>query len=169
MSEMKENLKCFAIADMLSCRRLFGGVSPMVLKRTVCRVVATNYVAKRSGVKLPKWVEIFVLDIMQTDDSYDLRKRFVPALTIDDVALLHAAMKEDMILITDDVAVRRCAGELGIETIGSQVFAGQVARLEADDAPPSKLTEDRMKKIKGKEVSDLHQNRNRKLKNDNYE
>lgn len=169
MRGMKENLRSFAVADVLSCRRLFGGESPLVLKCTVCHVVVADFVAKRSAVKLPEWVEILGSDIMQMDKLCDLRKRFAPMLTIDDVALLHAARKEDVILITDDGAVRRCANELGIETIGSQVFAAQVARLETDDAPPLALTDYRMKKITNIDTDCINQNRNRILKNNSHE
>lgn len=166
---MKKTPIEYALADKRSCWKLFGGDSPLVMKRTSCRIVAANFVARKCGIVLPDRVEVVNFDLDQTGKVDTLQKRFGHALSLDDAASLFIAKEEKLVLITDDRAIRRCAKELNIQTIDCDTFATQATEFDAYDLPPSKLTEDRMKKIKGKEVPDLHQSRNRKLKNDNYE
>lgn len=167
--DMERELCYFVLADALSCWKLFGSKSQLIMRRTSCRIVVANFIAKKCGIVLPDRVEVVDFDILQMEKLSALQKRFAPGLAIGDAASLFLAKDKNMTLIVENGLLHRCANELHINSISCKAFAEQVARLEADGAPPVKLTEERMKKIKVKEVHDPHRNKNHKLKNNNYE
>ena len=166
---MKKNLLGFALADTWSCQTLFGCNSSLAMKRTSCRIVAANFVARRCGIVLPDRVEVLNFDMKQTIEVDALQKYFHPTLTLNDAASLFIAKEEKLVLITDDGAIRRCANEMQIETMGTEAFASQVAQVEADGAPPSSLANDRRELIKNKETNEHNQNIHQNLKSSYYE
>lgn len=151
MMEMKMNLLCFVLADAAVCWRLFEVESPLVMKRTLCRLAVSDLVANKCGMELPQRVEVRDFDIMLTEKLLELHKSFGRMLSINDVSSLFIAKDECGILITDDAVLRRCAKAMGVETVSSNAFATQIASMEAEGAPPLRLADYRMKKIEQKE------------------
>lgn len=151
MKNMERELYYFVLGDALSCWRLFGKKSLLVMKRTSCHIVAANFVAEKCGVVLPDQVEVISFDMLQMDKVYALQKRFAPGLSLSDAASLFIAKYENVTLIADDGLLRRCAAGMQIKTIDCKTFAAHVAQLEAEGAPPLRLADYRMKKIEQKE------------------
>lgn len=169
MMRMEKDLLGFALADAWSCRKLFGNGSPLAMKRTSCRIVVANFVARRCGIELPDRVNVINLDIVQTKKVDDLYKHYQHALTIADAASLFVAKEEELVLITDDGAIQRCAEEMHVATMGSSAFAKKVAQVEADGAPPLSLAKDRVELIKNKETDEHNQSIRQNLKSSYYE